>query len=479
MRAVIYARISRDEQSKYSISEQIELCQKKMIEEGHEIVDIFVDEGYSSKTMNRPALQAMLSQIKQKKFDIICVWNSDRLTRTVLDGLIMVQKMFRPNGIEFVSYTEDIDTSTPDGMMMFTIRLSMAQRERERIAERVSMGRTARAKKGLRNSSRRPYGYNVNPVDLSLEINEEEARIVRKIFDWYLKGWGRLRIARTLNEMGIPSRDGKKWYETIISGILNNPTYIGAVHYKPKGSPESERIIIYDRHEAIISKEDFETVQRYQERKRDEYMSTSSYDFPFSTIVKCGECGRSYHGKTINYNGKRNPIRLYRCSGKHIAFNACKTSSNISERKLEKLFLEFLEHFDIETATPNKPVDGIDVEKEIKRLQRLLDESAMKRKNYARAMAAGKLDYDTFEELIDEENQKMKQWQAELETLQPVKPAKRTMKDVVNIINNLRINWYMMDYTQRKEAVQKLFEVIAIKKTGKEWSIIGFKLADI
>ena len=115
MKAAIYSRISAAEQSKYSISEQIELCQKKMIDDGHEVVDIFVDEGYSSKTMNRPALKAMLSQIKAKKFDIICVWNSDRLTRTTLDGLTMVTTMFRPNGIEFVSFTEDIEAGDFDG----------------------------------------------------------------------------------------------------------------------------------------------------------------------------------------------------------------------------------------------------------------------------------------------------------------------------------------------------------------------------
>src|SRR5690242_20651217 len=126
----------------------------------------------------------------------------------------MVTTMFRPNGIEFVSFTEDIDTSTPDGMMMFTIRLSMAQRERERIAERSSMGQAARARKGLRNSPTRPYGYDINK-DLALTVNEEEAEIVRQIFDWFLAGWGRIKIARSLNDQGIPAKGGGIWYESV------------------------------------------------------------------------------------------------------------------------------------------------------------------------------------------------------------------------------------------------------------------------
>lgn len=478
MKAVIYTRISREEQSKYSISEQVELCQKKMVEAGHEVVDIFVDDGYSSKTMKRPALQSMLSQIKSKKFGVICVWNSDRLTRTVLDGLVMVTTMFRPAGIEFASVTEDIDTSTSDGMMMFTIRLSMAQRERERIAERASMGQAARARRGLRNTSTRPYGYDIDKADLSLVINEEEAVIVRQIFEWFLSGWGKIKIARTLNDQNTPSRDGGIWYESVITPMLENPTYIGATHYKPKEAPESQRIIVANMHEPIITQKDFEDVQYMLKRRMEQHMSTSSYDFPFSTILKCGECGRSYHGKQATFGGKRNTVRFYRCSGKY-RVNACKDGSDISEIKLSKMFMDFLEHFEIETSIPNKPIDGVDVEKQIKHINKMLDESATKRKNYARAMGSGKMDYEMFEELIDEENRKMKLWEIDLASLQQIKPSKKTMQDAFTYIKNLRGNWHKMDFAKQKESVQRLFEVIVIKKTGEEWSIVGYKLAEL
>lgn len=477
MKAVVYARISRDEQSKYSIGEQVQLCQKLMEAEGHEVVDVFIDEGFSSKTMKRPALQSMLSQIKSKKFEIICVWNSDRLTRTTLDGLIMVTTMFKPSGIEFASVTEDIDTSTPDGMMMFTIRLSMAQRERERIAERSSMGQAARARKGLRNSSTRPYGYDIGK-DLSLTINEEEAVTVRLVFDWFLQGWGRIKIARTLNDNGIPAKGGGLWYESVITDMLINPTYIGATHYKPKNDPEEKRIIVHNMHELIISPAAFEEVKSNLKRRKEQHMSTSSYDFPFSTVLKCGECGRSYHGKKMSFNGTRNEIRIYRCSGKY-RVNPCKSGSDLSELKLSRLFLAFLDRFDIETETPNKPAEGVDVEREIKRLAKLIEESANKRKNYARAMGAGKLEFTTFEELVDEENQKSKAWLSDLDALKAVKPSKAKLTDVAGYINTLRKNWDKLSHEDRKYWVQKLFNVIVVKKTGREWEIVWFKLADL
>ena len=260
--------------------------------------------------------------------------------------------------------------------------------------------------------------------------------------------------------------------------MITNPTYTGATHYKPRGLPEDKRIIVPNVHQPIIPPFTFESAQAQLKRRNEEHMSTSSYDFPFSTILKCGECGRSYHGKTTTYSGGRNNVRTYRCAGKY-RVNPCKESSDISEPKVSKLFLKFLEDFEFFANQPNVPVDGIDVEKEAKRLAKLIDESANKRKNYARAMGAGKLDYESFEELVDEENQKSKEWQSELDKLQKVTPSKRTMRDIELLVNNLRTKWHLMNDRQRKLAVQQLFEVIVIKKSGSEWGMVGFKIADM
>lgn len=466
MKAVIYARISKDEQSKYSISEQVQRCQKEMEDAGHQIVDIFIDEGFSSKTMKRPALQKMLSQIKSKRFDIICVWNSDRLTRTTLDGLTMVTTMFKPAGIEFASVTEDIDTSTPDGMMMFTIRLSMAQREREKIAERVVMGQIGRAKKGLRNTSSRPYGYDLGE-NLSLTINEREAEVVRKIFTCYLKGYGKNKIAGLLNNDNIPTLEGSIWRERSVGDIIKNITYTGATHFKPKNG---ERIVVPNAHEPIISIEEFEQVLKLNERKQEESMSQSSYDFPFSTILKCAVCGRSYHGKK-NARG----VRFYRCSGKYRQ-DPC-FASDIAEKKIanilfQQIKVDLLEGF----QEPRQSVDK-DTNKEKKKIERKLEESAQRRRNWSYAMGDGKMPYEDYSKLMEEENKRVAEYEKQLTELSKEQPQQHvtSMKEVAKRFLDINENWDKWSYDYRKEVMQKLFKRIVIAKIQDKWEVLGYE----
>lgn len=478
MKAAIYARISKEEQSVYSIGEQIKQCQEYCEKEKYELVETYVDDGYSAKNLNRPQMQRMLADLKNKKFGMIVIWKLDRMTRDSLDGLSLVKNVFRPNGVEFASVTEDIDTSTPDGYMMFTIRLSMAQNEREKIAERVTLGQMSRAKSGKRNTSAKPYGYNVME-DLSLTINEDEAEIVRQIFEWYNGGYGRNKIATLLNERGIPAPRGGMWFERIIQNVISNPTYIGAVHWKRKNDPEEKRIIVRDAHEPIISDAVFELAQRVMNRRRENDMNLSSYDFAFSTIVKCGKCGRSYHGKMkfTRQKEKRYTMRHYRCSGKYRQ-ESC-DASDIAETKLTKMFLDFLDNFQIEAENVNKPLDSIDVSKEIKKLEKQLKDSAQRRKNYTRAMADGKLSYEDFSELIDEENVKSQKWQEELDKLNEYVPSsKRTRKDVVRTIENLKRNWDRLHEQERKATIQHLFQFLVIRKIDDEWEIAAYKLSE-
>lgn len=477
MRVAIYARISKEDQSTYSLGAQVEECMKKIEALNHQHVETYIDDGYSAKNMNRPQLQQMLQDLRAKKFELVCIWRLDRLTRSTLDGLSMVINIFKPAGVDFISVTEDIDTTSSDGMMMFTIRLSMAQNEREKIAERVILGQMKRVREGLRNTSSRPYGYDAG-INLILSINEYEADIVRRIFEWYVQGHGLNKIAYMLNEEGIVSPGGSIWRERNIGDIVDNITYTGAVHWKRKKDPEDMRIIVHDVHEPIISKETFELAQEIRSQKKEHNMNQSSYDFPFSTIVKCGECGRSYHGK-IKSRAKswHKKTRHYRCSGKYRQ-DSC-GASDISEDKLTGLFLEFLSRFDIEADEPERTISKTkDAVKEKKRLEKLIETSLQAKKNYSRAMGSGKITYEDFCSLIDEENAKLEKWQNELAELAEVQPErKRTRSDILSILRNLREEWPSMTVEQQKMNVQRLFRFLVIKKYDKnEWRIVAYKV---
>jgi site-specific DNA recombinase len=365
-------------------------------------------------------------------------------------------------------------------MMMLTIRLSLAQNEREKIAERVAMGQVARARSGKRNTSARPYGYNLDD-DLNLFVNEEEAPWVKQIFEWYLSGWGRAKIARTLNEKGVPTNRGlPTWKEKIIGNIVRNITYTGCVHYKRKGDPESKRIIVPNTHEALISMEEYEDAQMMVQRRRDHDMNLSSYTFPFSTIVKCAVCGRSYHGKLKSNslkNGKKE-FHYYRCSGKYRPDITC-NESDIVESKIVALLFSYLDNVITQKGLDEErslTTNHIDAAKERKRIEKKLADSKERRKKWAKAMGEGKMEYEVYSELIDEETRQNELLQQQLAELPEETPTGRKAGDVINTLRNIKTNWYEMSVEQQKRVIQSTFRQIIIGKIEGTWRILGVKL---
>ena len=478
MKIAIYTRVSTERQSEegFSLAVQYERLIEYAKVHGWEVYKVYTDPGVSAKTLKRPGIQELLKDLNKGHFSAIIVHKLDRLTRNISDLYGLVE-LFIKKEVKLISLTENIDTSSAMGRMFIYLIGVFAQMMRENLAEEVIKGQTKRAENGLRNNSFRPYGYNVLKEDLSLVVDPDESVVVKRIFDNFLAGWGRIKIARDLNDEGIPARGGKLWYESYITNMLTNVTYTGATHWKTRGADESERIIRHGMHEAIISMETFEAVQTALTRRTEAHMSTSSYDFPFSTILKCGDCGRSYHGKAGTYKAvKRNPVRHYRCSGKY-RVNPC-YASDISEQKLLKLFFDFIDRFALTIKEVDKTIQSKDVDKDIKRLKKAIEDSVTKRKNYTRAMGNGKIDYDTFEELIDEETKKSSAWEEELNRISEYRPAPTTRKDITKVVDNIRDSWDRWSNAERKVAVQSVFEIIIIKKIDGEFKIMNYKLAE-
>jgi len=476
LQAASYERVSSDEQARegFSLEVQGEKNVAHIMNQGWALFDRYIDAGKSAKNLKRPDMQRLLSDIDSGKVNVVVVHKLDRLTRNVGD-LHELLSVFERKEIKLVSISENIDTSSAMGRMFVYMLGIFAQWYRENLSEEVIKGQRKRAETGLRNSSKRPYGYNVNPEDLSLLVNEEESPIVRRIFDQYINGWGKIRISRELNNEGIPAMKGGNWYESVIGDMIINPSYAGATHWKEDSEDESARVIVHGTHEAIISMEQWDEAQNVNKRRLEGYISKSSYDFPYSTVVKCGECGRSYHGKMPSSKDTSTKAR-YRCSGKRRA-DPC-NAKDLAESKLDELILNFLESFTFESERPDQKMNEKDSAKEIKRLTKLIDDAELKRKNYTRAMGSGKLDYALYEELMDEEARKAKPWRDDLTRLQQSSGTSvQTAKDVSSKVAHLRTNWPDLDRSQRKLIIQQLFDVLVIKNINEKWEITGYKLA--
>ena len=205
MRASIYIRVSTDEQvNGTSLEDQLEKCQAFCKAHGYEVVNVYRDEGFSAKNLDRPALQKALSDID--KYDVLVFMKLDRLTRSMKDLTYLVQVFSDKNkGLQAV--LEAFDTTSISGRLMLNILGSFAQFERETIGMRTINGKIKRIKEGHWVQPA-PYGYKkVGKYDL--EIYEPEATAVRLMIDLYLHGNGYRKIANELNGRQIRPRTGK------------------------------------------------------------------------------------------------------------------------------------------------------------------------------------------------------------------------------------------------------------------------------
>jgi len=304
--AALLARVSTQEQALngHSIGEQIERMKAYCKAMGWTVYDEYIDAGYSGSNTDRPALQRIISDIHAGRIDKVLVYKLDRLSRSQKDTLELIEDVFLASGVDFVSISENFDTTTPFGRAMIGILAVFAQLEREQIKERMAMGRLARAKEGRYSGQDRiPIGYDY--VDGMLVRNPYEASLVKQVFRLYIEGYSPKMIASRLNSEGRTHRYGS-WSESTVRNVLRRRTYIGEIMYAGEWYP--------GRHEPIISQEVFEKAQKVRLLKHDQYCSRNirpgkagSY---LAGFLVCAQCGARY-GKNKSASRTKNGIRYY------------------------------------------------------------------------------------------------------------------------------------------------------------------------
>ncbi|MBA7588501.1 hypothetical protein ES708_30559 [subsurface metagenome] len=222
--AVGYCRVSTEEQAKEGISLKHQEAKIEQYAKLHnlKLIEIIIDEGKSGKDLNREGVNKILSLIKKKLVTDIIVYKMDRLTRRTFDLLYLVEEVFKKNKVQFHSITERIDTSSAMGQFFLTIIGAMAQMERDLISERTKA--VLRYKIGLGEYCGSPgLGFLASTGESKfLEVDEREQDTIRRIH--YLKRYKHLslgKIARELNESGVQTKRGGRWYSQTIRLILN------------------------------------------------------------------------------------------------------------------------------------------------------------------------------------------------------------------------------------------------------------------
>jgi len=272
------------------------------------IIGIFADEGRSGTSLkNRNAFNEMIKMAYNKEFDIIYTPSVSRFARSVEDGAKIVKDL-RVLGIAV--YFEDKRINTLEIKSDFEINLyfSLAQQESEQKSVDIKRGIRSLHRQGGWNASA-PYGYDI--TNGYLEINQEEAEIVKRIFNQYHdEGYGTIKIAKHLIEDEISSKKGITWSHVTICRMLENPLYIGlqTVHTvesvdvnrkTKKAVPVAEHITTEKPELRIIEHELFSKVQIERERRRKSFKNGKrhSNEHPYSTLLVCGHCGATFRRK--------------------------------------------------------------------------------------------------------------------------------------------------------------------------------------
>ena len=288
------------------------------------------DGGFTGANIERPALQKLLSDIKEHKIDCVVVYKVDRLSRSLMD-FAQLLKFFEEHNVTFVSVTQHFNTNSSMGRLTLNILLSFAQFEREIISERTKDKMGAARKRGQWLGGRPPLGYDLDKENKRIIINEEEAKLIREIFDLYVKGNSLLQTAKIINDKGYKTKHlayksgkvfgGKKYGVTHIQWIIRNVVYMGKVSYGGQ---------IYDgKHKAIIDENTFKEAQEKLKLNRVERKVTKNKDCTglLSKLIHCKACNTlMFHTYTMKKG--RHKYRYYVCSNaQKRGYSSCPTRS--------------------------------------------------------------------------------------------------------------------------------------------------------
>jgi site-specific DNA recombinase len=345
----LYARVSTEDQLKgYSIESQIEKCISKV---GTSDVLKYVDEGFTGEILNRPYLTKMREDVKNGLIHKIVCYDPDRLSRNLLVQL-MLDEEFKKQNVELVFVNGEYQNNA-EGKMFFSMRGAISEFEKAKIKERTSGGRLQKAKKGLVVKESFLYGYTYDKNKNTYVINEDEAKIIRMIFDYYTDPNSPFKgingIALHLTDIKAPTKRGAKvWHRQVVRQILMNEAYTGTLyqnrwntvgHYVKKQSGEKLEYGMKPKEEwvsvkipAIISKERFDYAQKLLGQGRRRYTNYGKHNYLLSGLVRCGRCGCTMTGKKQKSHGK--DFYVYECRKNYAGAKSKGCGKLMSENKL-------------------------------------------------------------------------------------------------------------------------------------------------
>ena len=301
----IYLRKSRDEENLGL--EVLRKHEKELTDlantRGFRIVKIYREVVSGESLKQRFAMQELLVAISEEAYDAVLVTEISRLGRGDALEQAIIQNAFAETNTRIITPNREYNPSDMDSEMILSFESLLARQELRLIKQRMRAGKSRSASLGQWANGIPPYGYTYNPQTKHLEINEEQAEVVRQCVERCLQGVSSTKIAIGLNQQGIKTNKGGLWHENSVRRMLVNPIYTGTMVFNKsvwkkramvRELPQSEWIVTDNAHPAIIPKKDQERVLATFSVRAIVPHAARASKHQLSGIVTCGICGRTH-----------------------------------------------------------------------------------------------------------------------------------------------------------------------------------------
>lgn len=503
-RVCAYARVSTDsEEQLTSYSSQIKHYSEYIKSNPEwEFVGVYADEGISgTQIKKRTQFKRMIDDALNGKIDMIIAKSISRFARNTLDTLKIVREL-REHNVDVYFEKENIHTLELDSEMFLTLYSAFAQAESESTSMNVKMGLNAKMKRGEPVGNQNCYGYIWNEETKELEINEEQASIVRFIFDLYIKGVGGRTIAHRLNDKGIPTYFNKKWSQGSISRIIKNEKYVGDLlgqkyyvvdplsHKRCLNYGEKEQYYVKDHHIGIIDRDTWnkaqEILNKRNNNKKDngrEHRTTYSLKYDFSSKIVCGHCNSTYVRRQGTKRKDGTAPVYWKCFQQVDEKRYCEKSKFIRDDVLKDMFVELYNLIVINKhQTKEKLLEAIkstlkenNYQKDIDKLSVDLDKLNIKLSKLVDMKLEGIIDKDTYVKKEKEIKMQITELEEKITNLQNQENTNNNIAKKIKEIEKI-VNAPTSLKEFDKEVFDSIVERIVIGEDDSDEQVIRFIL---
>ncbi len=438
--AAIYIRVSTDAQREegYSIDAQKEMLTAYCISKSIKKYEYYIDGGFSGSNIERPELKRLMEDIKLGKISCVLVYKLDRLSRSQKDTLFLIEDVFNPNGVDFISLNESMDTSTPLGRLMLGILSAFAQLERENIRERTSMGMKERIKEGYwMGGGRVPFGYDYD-AEKGILVPNSDAETVRRVYDLYIAGYSTNAIARML---GLS-------YEKLARQILTRKTNAGFICYNGEEYK--------GRHEPIVSFEIYEKAMQIM-RERSGHKNTESKNLLTGLLI-CGCCGAKMRYQKWGNKGYKIVCYSRDKSKPHLVKDENCSNMGVWAEALEQIVKEDL--FSVAVKEKRKGREKNKTESILEILEARKKKVAEKLKRLYLVFAEGE-DF-VLSDAIKETKTELEDIEKQIKAEQEHNLVSQSEAKLKKTLSTLRESWDLMSFQEQQRIVRSCVERILV-----------------